>query len=77
MMHLVRIFDGTGHIETQKNFDRYTRAETWARKQLAKIDDVFHTCTIYKYGDSTGGNLHNVAELVCTRNVVTGRLIIH
>lgn len=76
MMHLVRIFDGTGHIDYQKTFDRYNRAETWARKQLAKINDVFHNCIIYKYGDSTGGNLVQVEVLDCTRNIVTGKLII-
>ena len=76
MQYIARIVDGTGHTEEQKNFDRFDRAEKWAVKRLAKINEVFHTCTIYKYGDSTGGNLWCVSELSCTREMISGRLIV-
>ena len=59
----------TDNRETKtKTFDRYSRAEQWAKKQLIALDSVYNTAVITKCGDSTGWNENEIAVIGCDRN---------
>lgn len=68
MKYYATIISGDNLTINTNEFDRYSRAEKWARKQLVKLDNIFTLAYIGKYGATTGNEDCVVTILGCSRN---------